>query len=354
MTTHGRPRLVLHIGTHKTGTTSVQHALARARRGLRAQGIIYPDTRAALGGSARVHHAVARALTAVDPGEVAGIEKLVDELLMSTPRQSTVLISAESLYGHVDGTTRWRAATHTGEEYWERRRRYLARLASVFRGFELEVLLVLRRPDRYLESYHAERVTKALAPLPFSQWRERRRVLAEYSAQVALLREVVGPVTVVQYEHAGDVEAVVFHHVGAEPPAQRSRLRTSADARLVLWMQQTRPGNWEQRRAFLASDTAAELFPAGFRTTLWSSLEERQRFLAGLTGPYGHEWFPAPQTNGQVARLDDAEAARISSAWFRWLAASQPRVEGSAAAMAVERTGVGRASLARLRRWRRS
>ena len=34
--------LVLHIGTHKTGTTALQVALAADRRRLAAQGIVYP------------------------------------------------------------------------------------------------------------------------------------------------------------------------------------------------------------------------------------------------------------------------------------------------------------------------
>ncbi len=34
--------LILHIGTSKTGSTSIQKVLARQRRALRTQGIVYP------------------------------------------------------------------------------------------------------------------------------------------------------------------------------------------------------------------------------------------------------------------------------------------------------------------------
>jgi hypothetical protein len=40
----GRPRLVVHIGTHKTGTSTLQRALSMAAVALRAQGILYPRT----------------------------------------------------------------------------------------------------------------------------------------------------------------------------------------------------------------------------------------------------------------------------------------------------------------------
>lgn len=51
-------RLVLHIGQHKTGTTSLQDTLARNRVTLRAAGILYPK----LGPWRSAHHALAPAL----------------------------------------------------------------------------------------------------------------------------------------------------------------------------------------------------------------------------------------------------------------------------------------------------
>ena len=36
-------RLVIHIGTHKTGTTFLQHKLALARPWLEERGFVYPD-----------------------------------------------------------------------------------------------------------------------------------------------------------------------------------------------------------------------------------------------------------------------------------------------------------------------
>src|SRR5688500_18837453 len=36
------PVALFHLGLHKTGTTSFQHGLLRARKQLRARGIVYP------------------------------------------------------------------------------------------------------------------------------------------------------------------------------------------------------------------------------------------------------------------------------------------------------------------------
>jgi len=51
--------LILHIGGHRTASTSVQHSLGRSRRFLRRQGVLYPKT--GLHNSA--HHSIARAVT---------------------------------------------------------------------------------------------------------------------------------------------------------------------------------------------------------------------------------------------------------------------------------------------------
>ena len=40
------PRLILHCGLHKTGTSTLQFALARARPALAANGVLYPTNRA--------------------------------------------------------------------------------------------------------------------------------------------------------------------------------------------------------------------------------------------------------------------------------------------------------------------
>jgi hypothetical protein len=50
------PRVLLHIGPHKTGTTAIQGILASARSELEAQGVVYP------GGPEGTHHAAARAV----------------------------------------------------------------------------------------------------------------------------------------------------------------------------------------------------------------------------------------------------------------------------------------------------
>src|SRR5690606_40699353 len=44
-------RIVLHIGTEKTGTSSIQHFLSKNRAALAAEGFVYPQFTGADGGS---------------------------------------------------------------------------------------------------------------------------------------------------------------------------------------------------------------------------------------------------------------------------------------------------------------
>ena len=60
-------RLILHAGTHKTGTTSIQKVLADNREWLRERGLIYPDGKSAFGKTSIPHHRFCRSLNGTDP-----------------------------------------------------------------------------------------------------------------------------------------------------------------------------------------------------------------------------------------------------------------------------------------------
>ncbi|MBD3764709.1 MAG: hypothetical protein IE927_08245 [Rhodobacterales bacterium] len=87
--------LILHIGRHKTGTSALQHCLARSGDVLRAQGVIYPATGR---GQTNAHNPLARQMNpnlttgSTVPGLMAAIEAE-----RRAAGAETVLISAEGL-----------------------------------------------------------------------------------------------------------------------------------------------------------------------------------------------------------------------------------------------------------------
>src|SRR6266540_4487045 len=82
----GKPRLFLHIGLHKTGTSSIQHSLMTNEAGLREAGFHLPDR---LGRSDGGHHLVAAILRDRGP------EAFLDHLKRDN-NSPTTLVSAES------------------------------------------------------------------------------------------------------------------------------------------------------------------------------------------------------------------------------------------------------------------
>lgn len=146
MSTHrpaARPRLLIHIGTHKTGTSAIQSGLWAHREALRERGIVYPDTRREPWPDLPKHCSVFRAA-------VSGRADWADEerqwlLAQATqPGVHTVLISEEGL-SEPDAALP----------------RFFEPLREVL---DIEVLCCLRRQDRFVESLYGQ----------FTRERERR------------------------------------------------------------------------------------------------------------------------------------------------------------------------------------
>lgn len=91
--------IILHIGRHKSGTSSLQHCLAQNRSGLDAQGVLYPHS----GAKNRIaHHAVVHALHPRSGDETSAKSiamQISDEL---QPHHERLLLSSEAFQNIVD------------------------------------------------------------------------------------------------------------------------------------------------------------------------------------------------------------------------------------------------------------
>lgn len=312
------PRVLLHAGTHKTGTTSIQAVLGDHRKHLRKQGLFYPDTKPHLGGGRHAHHRLAHALVGIDSDTAAAARRFLDDIASAAQRSDTLLFSSEAFYRHVCGVKNWRSVSR--EDYWPLRSRYLSHVAGSLSQADVGVLLFLRRPDSFAESLYRENVTKSLTKASFYKWLNRTRPLFHYNEQVEAFAAAFSSVEVCRYEDAvaeGLVEAF-FRRIGFEAPAPGPWTRRSPDARLVLWMRQRRPGTWEQRREFVASEEATSLFDDYGATTLWQSAADRDAFLERFDGAYGADFFPPPSGELRPATLTEDQAQCIDAAWARW------------------------------------
>lgn len=135
-------RLVLHLGLHKTGSTHLQHHLARHRGALAERGVLVPKTgwdnrpplrRGALTG----HQGLAAALRS---GDEAPFTELAREIRQS--RAHDVVLSCENLA----------FPTHA------RRADLIERLADRLGFDRVEIVALARRPDAQAESFYRETV----------------------------------------------------------------------------------------------------------------------------------------------------------------------------------------------------
>ncbi len=128
-----KKRLFLHIGTHKTGTTSIQYWFARNGASLARQGAYYPDVYASKSnpGQHFVAHLAASENPLSEPRRARQVATLLDRL--DQARGDVALVSTE-LFSVIDP----------------------APVADIFADFDCEIFCVLRRQDELLESMYRE------------------------------------------------------------------------------------------------------------------------------------------------------------------------------------------------------
>jgi hypothetical protein len=194
-------KLILHAGTHKTGTTSIQKALSDNRPWLRQHGLIYPDGSAVYGKTKVPHHRFSHAFT----GTSAESSSLAFQFLDGARAQvegpnDVILISAEPIYRHIAGYDDWQH--YNDIDYWLRRNFYLSGLADALLDFEVTVLLFFRQRQSFARSLYAEVCRKGHWQGSPSKFMAHFRNWFEYEQQIAAFRAVFSDVRTLSYETA--------------------------------------------------------------------------------------------------------------------------------------------------------
>ncbi len=175
------PELILHAGMHKTGSTAIQAFAHQNRKALRKQGLVYPDYKPFLRKVYEAHHDIAH--TMADSGKrltTAQVKKLVQRWETEAQRSgSNIFLSSEAIYRHID--------QKASGPWLEKRKEYLKRLSELFSGFNVTVVILLRRQDNYIKSMFQEHVMKnsALGSSEFETF--RKQFLKNYQSKSILL-----------------------------------------------------------------------------------------------------------------------------------------------------------------------
>lgn len=140
-------RFVVHIGTHKTGTSSIQTFCAANRKELLEQGIYYPTNKY----SSRNFNFLAARIARGDLDEPRAF--LADAARKAARKGAhTVLLSAESFYAM--NSFFFRLYNRPVGNYWASEKHAVEAFRTCFPRGEMRILCYLRRQDRQVETVY--------------------------------------------------------------------------------------------------------------------------------------------------------------------------------------------------------
>lgn len=310
------PKLILHVGTHKTGTTTIQHLLHANRQWLAQQGIHYfPDY---IDGRLRNNnHELARHLA---DGLTPALASLIQE---RTERNAINLVSSESFHRNVHGHHDWQG--HLLPDAWQKRQRFLADTARAFETFDVTVLLWIRRADEYAESLYGTIVRGGNTKLTFEEFVRSGSILFDYAKHVACLREHFKDVRVFPYRRSGMRDSFFSETGLPKPPIEVERANTTPDARLVHWAanwvrhRETNIVDIEMRKRFIRAPEQARLFEDSGAVSLWRDDNARIEFAenseAGLSRDFFHDERKKKMKTFSFSRT---EQQQIDASYREW------------------------------------
>ena len=318
-----KPRLLLHVGSHKTGTTTIQDALAGNRPWLEDHGVYYPNPKPYFFAKSDAHHDLAHALAAPGGPDSARVRKFRDHLVEAARHHDRILLSAEPFFRHEIPSEE-----HGREARLAKRRAYIARMADFFAPFDTEILLVLRRPDSFVESLYKNAVVSSPYTGGFDHYIRRGYFRLDYPTRIELFRERFPTITLRSYESglkAGIVPAF-FDMIGVPAPeiADDAHLRRSLTNKATLWLDRSQAGgrlgkrDLNRRWHFALVPASEPVFGTKDRSGLWSSTESRDRFLRRSLGAMPTDFFPPVAELPPQATFTDAEHAAADDAFRAW------------------------------------
>jgi hypothetical protein len=230
---------LLHVGTHKTGTTAIQAYMSQCRDALSKQGIHYPSLRPGLWKEMDGHHKVAQALARFSVIDRFKLGRFRQSITAPICNARTVVLSAEPIYRHILGD----AGSGDLSTWFAAHRRYLDRLAVWLTDFNVRPIVYFRQPEDLAVSLFKEHVVRRLLPSgdpSFSGFLDATAHYYSYADHVAALADTFGDVTVRDYAaaHGHGLQADFAALIGAAglPAPARVDVRQSQGNRATLWL----------------------------------------------------------------------------------------------------------------------
>lgn len=179
--------VLLHIGTHKTGSTSIQRFLARSSERLREDGILYPEAGRPEDRTPHGHHILAWSVQQKQGlKNLEGWEEVISEI-RQVPCPHVVL-SSEVF------------ATCSVEQ--------IRRVCSFFPDAEIEMLVFLREPFSYMVSTYKQHIRAWGETRSFRQFADAKMHLCDYPSLLNRWHQEVDQVVVRSFEKCCESEGL--------------------------------------------------------------------------------------------------------------------------------------------------
>jgi len=204
--------IVLHIGSHKTGTTAIQRYLARHREPLSRQGIWYPrDSELLEGGRDSYNHLnIARSLDCTGKAKTYGkdqLQRMVAALVARSRDYNTTIVSAEAFWRIGFGR---HPADGDNSILWKRKLNNVAHIRQLFgESADVTVVAALRERAAYLQSSYSEFILATYYQKSIHKFLAYIQHVSDYLQQLESWQSQF-PVRALSYEHLcaqGDLPA---------------------------------------------------------------------------------------------------------------------------------------------------
>lgn len=276
--------IILHIGTHKTGTTSLQHFLAQNRKILHKRGLYYPSYTLVDFPDHTAHHELANAL-AGDPKAHMSIDDtkgFIEACEQEVTRNDTVFFSAESLFRQVKKKCKL--------DYWGAKEEFIREAAHLFRRHEVKIMVVLRRQSDYAESIYQENIKKTDYSGSFKEFVTRFAPRFDYNRHLNIWQKHFKEVNAFVYEDLQTDKGLIPNFlkilgVCADDCTWPGRLNESLHPDIIEFKRRFNAVNKDSRlqtrvRVVLASEACRSVFPRPNRPCTKSTFSDQSSLAA--------------------------------------------------------------------------
>ena len=189
-------RVILHIGTHKTGTSALQECLRRNEKMLARQGIHY----ARMAPYKNCNGLARTAAKSRGPEVEAFVRRQIDKA--EALGAHTLVMSAESFYAM---TMFFHKFNGRHDDYWNSESASVAFLRRAFpQGVAAKPVVFFRRQDRFLESIYGEVVRSRGVETPIDEFGIFFREALDYRRHVEIWSAHFRDCAVYTYEQASN------------------------------------------------------------------------------------------------------------------------------------------------------